>query len=79
MNIKKPIKNFIVKFITAFVDSIRPFLGPKGSCIYKTTCRQYAKETLKKNNIFIAIPMICLRILSCNPITAIFLKFKKKT
>ncbi len=58
-------------------DAIRPILGPPGCCIYSITCRDYAKITLQKKPVYFAIPMIVLRILSCNPITALFLKWKK--
>ena len=74
MHLKK-IFNTIVFFI---FDAIRPMLGPPGCCIYPITCRDYAKITLQKKPIYFAIPMIILRILSCNPITALFLRLKKR-
>ena len=72
IKITKIIKNILI----FLMDSIRPLLGPRGTCIYPITCRQYTRNTLKQRSLFIALPLIVLRVLSCNPITALFLNVK---
>ena len=71
------LKKFIIKLISLLIDSIRPFLGPMGNCcIYPITCSQYAKQTLKQKPFYISIPLIILRVISCNPLTALFFRIK---
>ncbi len=72
------LKTSFIKIISLLINSIRPLLGPRGACIYKKTCTLYAKEKLETRSIFIAIPLIILRVLSCNPITILYWKIKAK-
>ena len=72
------LKNLTSKIILFLIDSIRPLLGPGGVCIYPVTCRQFAKETLNKKPLLFAIPLIVLRLISCNPLTALFFRIKEK-
>jgi len=74
----KKTKNFTVKIIILLIDSSRALLGPTNTCIYTITCRDFAKDKLEKRSLFISIPLIMLRLLSCNPITGIILKIKNK-
>lgn len=71
------IKTIFVTIISFLIDSIRPFLGPKGCCIHPVTCRTYAKDMLHNKSIFIAIPLIIIRVLSCNPINGIYKRYFK--
>ncbi len=58
-------------FITPLYKAIRSTLGYWDVCIYPVSCGRYARYTLQNKNIFIALPLIILRVLSCNPITGI--------
>jgi|GEM_PF-1060876 len=71
-------KKIHIKIINFLIDAIRPILGPSNTCIYPVSCRNYAKATLENKPLFFAIPLIILRILSCNPITAIYLRIKNR-
>ena len=42
-------------------------LYPYGFCRHEPTCSDYAVETLRSRNLFVALGKIALRILSCNP------------
>ena len=53
---------YIIKFYQFFLS---PFLG--SNCRFYPTCSNYALEAFKKYNIFIALKLIVLRILRCNP------------
>jgi ribonuclease P protein component len=91
---REEIKNFLIKndptknnppkksggskFIHAIIDSIRLQLGPRGVCIYPVTCRQYMKAMLKQKPFYVALPLIFFRLLSCNPITALYFRVKNK-
>ncbi|MCK4651428.1 membrane protein insertion efficiency factor YidD [Candidatus Babeliales bacterium] len=70
------IKKIIINIINSIIDSIRPLLGPSGCCIYTISCRQYTKIILQQKPFYLSIPLIIIRIISCNPITAIFIKIK---
>lgn len=72
------IKHFLVSLFSFTVDAIRPLLGPPGACIYPICCQNYARLMLMEKPLYIAIPMICLRVLSCNPITALYFKLRKR-
>jgi len=72
----KYVFKIIVTILIMIINLIRPLLGPKNVCIYPISCSEYAKHNLKNKNFFIAIILITLRLLSCNPIGALFLKFK---
>ncbi|MBU1008279.1 membrane protein insertion efficiency factor YidD [Candidatus Dependentiae bacterium] len=73
------LRNILVKLIIAFMDSIRPFLGPRGVCIYHPyTCRKYVRANLQEKPIYLALPLIFLRLISCNPLTAIYWKVRHK-
>jgi len=66
------------KIFLFLIDAFRPLLGPRGTCIYPITCREYARFQLEHKPFYIAIPLIGLRLLSCNPITALILRIKHK-
>ncbi len=72
------IKSFVIRLLNAFICSVRPALGPSGTCIYPVTCTQYANDVLTHRPIYIALPLIFMRIISCNPITALIRKYKSK-
>jgi len=74
----KKIKIFIVNLTLPLFKVLRPLLGVRGVCIYPIDCSTYARFTFENKPLLIAIPLICLRILSCNPITALILKFNAK-
>ncbi|MFH1643685.1 MAG: membrane protein insertion efficiency factor YidD [bacterium] len=80
MNKIKQIKPIIFSFIEAVYTSIRLSLGMRnvGVCIYHVRCSEYAKITFQQKPFYLAIPLITLRVLSCNPITAIILKIYNK-
>ncbi|MBX9831080.1 membrane protein insertion efficiency factor YidD [Candidatus Babeliales bacterium] len=63
------------RFIIAFFDLIRPFFGYMNvCCIYPFSCSDYAKLTLQETFFPIALIKITLRVLSCNPLTALALR-----
>ncbi|MFA5075434.1 MAG: membrane protein insertion efficiency factor YidD [Candidatus Babeliales bacterium] len=70
------IKQKSLKITFFLIDSIRPLLGPSKVCIYHISCTEYTKAILEQKPFYIALPLIIVRLLSCNPITAIFLKIK---
>lgn len=57
----------------------RPLLGPDQVCIYHVSCSEYAKAILGQKPLYKSIPLITLRLLSCNPLTALIfnLRYKK--
>lgn len=71
-------KKRLLKIIFFLIDSIRPILGRRGTCIYHITCTEYAKAILQEKSFFVAIPLIILRVLSCNPLTVLYWKIKAK-
>ena len=70
------IKQKALKIIFFAMDSIRPFIGPPESCIYPVSCTEYTKTILQQKPFYIAIPLVIIRLLSCNPITVIYWKIK---
>ncbi|MCK4517236.1 membrane protein insertion efficiency factor YidD [Candidatus Babeliales bacterium] len=72
------IKSFGVRFANAFIASLRPVFGPPGTCIYQVTCTQYAKNTLEQKPFWLAAPLITLRVLSCNPLTALWIRVRNR-
>lgn len=71
------LKKILFSTFSIVIDSLRPLFGPPGCCIYQISCRDYAKLVLQEKSVFIAIPLIILRVLSCNPITALFFRLRK--
>ena len=57
------------RLILACINLIRPILGPRGVCIYHIPCQDYAVDTLETKPLYKALPLIFLRVLSCNPLT----------
>ncbi|HBS48521.1 TPA: membrane protein insertion efficiency factor YidD [Candidatus Dependentiae bacterium] len=79
LNISNKVHLIISNILIFCIDSIRPLLGNVGMvCIYPVSCSDYAKFMLQNKSLLISIPLITLRVLSCNPITAIFLKIKNR-
>ena len=74
----KKLRKIPGKIIYFLIIVMRPMLGPSHVCIYPVTCTNYAREQLQTKSLFIAIPLIVLRVLSCNPITAIIMRVKHK-
>ncbi|MBD3231241.1 membrane protein insertion efficiency factor YidD [Candidatus Dependentiae bacterium] len=70
------LKKFLNDIIFFIIDSIRPLIGPTCCCIYPITCRNFTKSIIKEKPFYIAIPLIILRILSCNPITKLILQIQ---
>ncbi|MBD3273653.1 membrane protein insertion efficiency factor YidD [Candidatus Dependentiae bacterium] len=72
----KKIKKTFLKFIFFLMDLIRPFIGPPETCIYPVSCTEYTKSILKNKPLYVAIPLIIFRLLSCNPITSLYWRIK---
>ncbi len=70
------IKQKVLKIIFFIMDSIRPFVGPPETCIYPVSCTEYTKAILQQKPLYIAIPLVIVRLLSCNPLTVIYWKIK---
>ncbi len=77
-NFAKPLKLWQRLFIATF-DVIRPVFGfIGGACIYPVSCSDYAKHMITTEPFYKSIPLVILRVLSCNPITALFIRWKNK-
>ncbi len=70
------IKQMFLKIIFFIMDSLRPFVGPPETCIYPVSCTEYTKAILQHKPLYIAIPLVIIRLLSCNPITSLYWKIK---
>lgn|GEM_PF-6786675 len=68
--------NLIKRMFVAFYSVSRSLLGARGVCIYHVTCSEYAKITFKNKSFPVAIVLVTLRVLSCNPLTALFMNVK---
>ncbi len=76
-NLKQPLKLWQRLFIAIF-DVIRPVFGfIGGACIYPVSCSDYTKHMISTKPFYKSIPLITLRVLSCNPLTALFMRWKK--
>lgn len=64
---------------TSLYATFRRLLGPANVCIYPVTCPDYARALLTQKPLYISVPLITLRLISCNPLTALvrYLWFKK--
>lgn len=61
----------IINLIKRYQKNTSPKLYDRGvRCIFNPSCSQHGINVLEKYNIFIALPIIIYRILSCNPINA---------
>jgi putative component of membrane protein insertase Oxa1/YidC/SpoIIIJ protein YidD len=49
----------------------RQLMGPADVCIYPIPCPDYAHYMIKNKPLYVSIPLITLRLLSCNPLTAL--------
>ncbi len=58
-------------------QTLRPFLGLT-VCIYPESCGRYALRQLEAKPFWISVPLILLRLLSCNPINGIIRWYKFK-
>lgn len=73
-----PLKLWQRLFIATF-DVIRPVFGfIGGACIYPVSCSDYAKHIITTKPFYKSIPLIILRVLSCNPITALVMRWRQK-
>ena len=70
------IKKIILKLIFLLIDSVRPLIGPEKACIYPISCTSYTKGIFHTQPLYKAIPLVAFRLLSCNPLTAIFWKIR---
>ena len=67
------------RIIIAFFDLLRPVLGYMGiCCIYPFSCSDYVKLALQQNFLPLALLKIALRVLSCNPLTALALRLSNR-
>lgn len=64
--------------IVAFMTLLRPLIGPPGCCRYKLSCTKYARLMLKDFPLYKAIPLIFRRVCSCNPLTALLVRSRRK-
>ncbi|MFA5306260.1 MAG: membrane protein insertion efficiency factor YidD [Candidatus Babeliales bacterium] len=69
------LKRWFIVVATAFYATIRRLLGPANVCIYPVTCPDYARALLTQKPLYISIPLITLRLISCNPLTAFIRRF----
>lgn len=67
-----------VGIISLCIDAIRPLLGPRSVCIYPVTCRCYVKNILRQKPLYLSVPLIAFRLLSCNPATALYRRYKHR-
>lgn len=73
MNTKfSPIKRKVVGYFIDFLKTLRPILGFPYVCVYPVGCMQYAESMLLSKPWYCAIVLIFMRLLSCNPITALY-------
>ena len=59
------IKRIFLVFIRGYQITISPLVGP--SCRFHPTCSEYAVEAIEKKSLFMAIYLIVVRLLRCNP------------
>lgn len=77
-NFAKPLKLWQRLFIATF-DVIRPVFGLiGGACIYPVSCSDYTKHMITTEPFYKSIPLVILRVLCCNPITALFIRWKNR-
>jgi len=73
-------RRFLIKAIESYQLDISPYIQSYGfNCLFKPSCSQYALIMLKKHNLFYALYLISLRLLSCNPINGSIKKIQKKS
>lgn len=56
---------FFIFFIKIYQYFISPLLG--NNCRFHPTCSNYAVQALLSYNIFVALYLICYRIIRCQP------------
>jgi len=67
----KTMNQFLIKGIKKYQATLSVKLHDRGvMCLFEPSCSHYAIKALENHNIFIAVPMIAYRLLSCNPINA---------
>ena len=59
------IKRIFLFFIRGYQIIISPLIGP--SCRFHPTCSSYATEAIEKKPLFVAVYLIIIRLLRCNP------------
>lgn len=63
---------FLISFYqNIFSYIIKNLVGLNGVCRYEQTCSQYARNTIEKKGVAKGLPLILVRVFSCQP----FLKF----
>ncbi len=67
-----------MRLLVLIYQTLRPFLGLT-TCIYPISCGRYALQQLEIKPFWISVPLIGLRVLSCNPINGFirWVRFKR--
>jgi len=78
MRIKEHLWYILQEFLQVLSTFLRQLLGPRGVCIYVLSCRAYAREVLRQYPLYKAVFLIGVRLMMCNPFTAIWWKRKEK-
>lgn len=73
------LKYIIIDYIDLLMQAARPFLGRSGVCIYGLSCPDYARMALRAYRVPKALALIGLRVISCNPLTALYWKVTRRT
>ena len=71
-------KKIIILIFQNMSEIIRRLIGPRGVCIYPISCRSYARKLLEEKPWYKAFPLIVWQVVSCNPVTVLWWKWKKK-
>jgi len=64
-------KKIAVKHGIALLRIIRLLLSTDDVCIYPVRCLTYAESVLLSRSVVIAVPLILVRVLSCNPLVGL--------
>ena len=73
---KKTVYARTITLIDFACQAMRFCLGPSKVCIYRISCPEYARAALAQHHFIKAIALICLRVLSCNPLVGIYLGYQ---
>jgi putative membrane protein insertion efficiency factor len=67
------LKRFLIRSIEGYQDTLSPLLRDRGvQCIFEQSCSRYAIVVVQRSSTPVACVLICFRILSCNPVNAVF-------
>ena len=76
MSFGKTMIKIIKEILYSLVKALRPAFGPRGVCIYPLTCTQFMRLALKQYFLPMALWLIFKRLLSCNPVMALYHKYR---